>query len=113
MSPTFTHTVTLFFQTAVADKESLEEIYNRILLPRKQIPIILSVVSAVTTLLAVIIILSLAIYLRCSKRNAAVGPITSSTSSTTSLKEELGFKISVVTNLPNWGVRPSKNYLQL
>ncbi|KAF5401335.1 Lysosome membrane protein 2 [Paragonimus heterotremus] len=100
-------------ETAVADKRSLEEIYNRILLPRKQIPIILSVVCAVTTLLAVIIILSLAIYLRCSKRNTAVDPATPSTSSTMSLKEELGFKISVITIKPNWGVRPSKNYLQL
>ncbi|KAF7257722.1 hypothetical protein EG68_04786 [Paragonimus skrjabini miyazakii] len=64
--------------TAIADKKSLDEIYNRILLPRKRMPIILSVVSAIATMIAVTILLSLAICVRSrtrsrrSKRNATM-----------------------------------------
>ncbi|KAF8570142.1 hypothetical protein P879_01049 [Paragonimus westermani] len=101
-------------ETAIPDKQTLEEVYYRILLPRKQIPIILSIVSGVTTFLTVTIILSLAIHLRCSKRNAVVCPSVPSTKSTTPLEEELNLKITtVITAVSNWDVRQSENYLRL
>ncbi|KAF8570141.1 hypothetical protein P879_01048 [Paragonimus westermani] len=98
-------------ETAIADKKSLDEIYNRILLPRKRMPIILSVVSAIATMIAVTILLSLAICVRSrtrsrrSKRNATVSPAIPTTTSISS-KDEVDVKASPTSAALHWNTEP-------
>ncbi|KAF6771911.1 hypothetical protein AHF37_08797 [Paragonimus kellicotti] len=98
-------------ETAIADKKSLDEIYNRILLPRKRMPIILSVVSAIATMIAVTIILSLAICVRSrtrsrrSKRNATVTPAIPTTTSISS-KDEVDAKAAPTSAVSHWSTGP-------
>nr|QBL56988.1 scavenger receptor [Ruditapes philippinarum] len=85
-------------ETAIADKKTLDTVYNKMFLPRKRIPFFLSIAGAVAALLSVILILVLVFCVRTrstshrAKRDGTISP--------TSAKMDRTFPVSSWSDPP-------------